>query len=231
MTWGKRLLYVILGICLTITVWVSALEWVTYDVNHYMTQFEKQGWVPQAGMDQENLAHTAEEIIRYLKGEKDDFQTTAVKDGVLQPLYDERERVHMEDVLDLFNQARLLRSLSLAGILLISGWMILKDPRWQHHWLRTLLFTGLANVDLMILLGLLIWLDFTRYFTYFHLLLFDNDLWILDPTRHVLIQLLPETFFINTAIAIGLWAMGTLLALGVAGWILERRLRKGETMS
>lgn len=228
MTWSKRLMYFVIGVCLTATVWVTALEWITYDVNHYMTEFEKQDWVPAAGMDQENLAYTAEEIIRYLKGEKDDFQTVAVKDGELQPLYDERERVHMEDVLFLFDRARLVRNLSLILIVLLTGLLMTRDPRWKNHWLRTLFYTGLGNVDLMILLGLLIWLDFSKYFTYFHLLLFDNDLWILDPQRHVLIQLLPETFFINTAIKIGLLAMGTLLILGLSAWFIERRIRKGD---
>jgi len=228
MTWSERLMYFVIGVCLTATVWVTALEWITYDVNHYMTEFEKQDWVPAAGMDQENLAYTAEEIIRYLKGEKDDFQTVAVKDGELQPLYDERERVHMEDVLFLFDRARLVRNLSLILIVLLTGLLMTRDPRWKNNWLRTLFYTGLGNVDLMILLGLLIWLDFSKYFTYFHLLLFDNDLWILDPQRHVLIQLLPETFFINTAIKIGLLAMGTLLILGLSAWFIERRIRKGD---
>lgn len=226
MSWSNGLKYLIIGICLTVAVWVTAMEWVTYDVDHYMKEFEKQAWVPQAGMDQENLAYTAEEIIRYLKGEKEDFQTIAVRNGIRQPLYDERERTHMEDVLHLFNRARTLRALSIGLIILLGTWLLVRDPKWQRNWLRTLFYTGLANVDLMILLGILIWLDFTKYFTYFHLLLFDNDLWILDPTRHVLIQLLPESFFINTAIKIGSYAMGFLLTLGVGAWLLERRMRK-----
>ena len=226
MSWKKRAIYILMGIFLTITAWVLSLEYVTYDVDHYMTEFEKQNWIPQAGMDQENLEHAAEEIILYLQGEKEDFQTMAVKDGEYQPLYDERERLHMVDVLDLYNTARLLRNISITGFILLLIWVVLKDRKWQNHFLRTLFYTGLANVDMMILLGLLIWLDFTKYFTYFHLLLFDNDLWILDPQRHVLIQLLPETFFINTALKIGLTAMGSLLVVGIIAWQLERMLRR-----
>ncbi len=229
MTWSRRIIWIVIGLCLTIFTWVTALEWVTYDIDHYMTEFEKQGWNPATGMDKENQRLAAEEIIRYLKGEKADFQTMAVKDGEVQELYDQRERVHMEDVLFLFDRVRLIRNASIAVILLLTAWMIARDERWKPHWLRTLFYTGLGNVDLMILLALLIWLDFSKYFTYFHLLLFDNDLWILDPGRHVLIQLLPETFFVNTAVAIGLYAMGSLLLAGLMGWLLERRLKRGET--
>lgn len=228
MKWRLRFIYVVIGICVTLFTWVTALELVTYDVDHYLTEFEKQEWNPATGMDQENQAVAAEEITRYLKGNKNDFQTTAVKDGDFQELYDERERVHMEDVLFLFERARMIRNVSLALTIVLLGYVVARDPRWKKHWLRTLFYTGLANVDMMILLGLLIWLDFSRYFTYFHLLLFDNDLWILDPGRHVLIQLLPETFFINTAIKIGVYAMSALLIVGLTAWVVERRLKKGE---
>lgn len=230
MKWKTRIIYLLMGIFLTVAVWVTALEYVSYDVEHYMTEFEKQDWVPQAGMDRENLKHTAEEIILYLQGEKEDFQTMAVKDGIYQPLYDERERLHMIDVLELYDSARLLRNISIIGLLLLLVWVIYKDKKWKNHVLRTLFFTGLANVDMMILLGLLIWLDFTKYFTYFHLLLFDNDLWILNPQHHVLIQLLPESFFINTAIKIGLYAMGSLLALGIVAWQLEKMLLRYQAI-
>ncbi len=229
MTWRKRAVYLVIVICLTITAWVTALEWITYDVDHYMKEFEKQGWVPAAGMDRMNLAYTAEEIIQYLKGEKDDFQTIAVKDGELQPLYDERERIHMVDVLNLYDRARFLRSMSLVLALLLTGFMVFRDGRWKTHWLRMLTYTGLGNVLLMALLYLLIRLDFTRYFTQFHLLFFDNDLWILDPRRHVLIQMLPESFFMNTAMKIGLAAMGSMTVLGVSACILERKLKGGKT--
>jgi len=230
MAWKKRILYLLMGVFITLSAWVISLEYVTYDVDHYMTEFEKQHWIPQAGMDQENLEYVAEEIILYLQGEKEDFQTIAVKDGERQPLYDEREREHMVDVLDLYNQARLIRNISLIGFFFLLIWVIKRDKHWQSNVLRTFFYTGLANVDLMILLGLLIWLDFTKYFTYFHLLLFDNDLWILDPQRHVLIQLLPETFFINTAVKIGLYAMGSLLIMGIIAWQLERMLRRYQIL-
>ena len=37
----------------------------------------------------------------------------------------------------------------------------------------------------------------------FHHLFFDNDLWILDPAKDNLINLLPEGFFSDTAFRIG----------------------------
>ena len=45
--------------------------------------------------------------------------------------------------------------------------------------------------------------SFDRYFVIFHHLFFDNDLWILDPAKDNLINLLPEGFFSDTAFRIG----------------------------
>lgn len=226
----RKLGYVIIAVSLTLIVWVSALEWVTYDVNHYMNEFEKQQWVPATGLDQVNLSYAATEIIGYLKGEKDHFQTIAVKDGVLQPLYDERELTHMEDVLHLFNLARFLRKISVATMILLTLLAVKWDPLWKKSWLRMVLYAALGNVGALLGLALLIRMDFTKYFTYFHLIFFNNDLWILDPQRHVLIQMLPESFFRNTAIKIGLVAMGSLLVLGVPAGVSAKLLERKQHM-
>lgn len=224
----RRMGYIIMAVSLTMIVWVSALEWVTYDVDHYMSEFEKQNWVPATGLDQVNLSYAATEIIDYLKGEKDHFQTIAVKDGVLQPLYDERELTHMEDVLYLFDLARLLRRVSVVSMILLTLVALKWDPKWKINWLRMAAYAALGNVAALLGLGLLIRVDFTKYFTYFHLLFFDNDLWILDPQRHVLIQMLPETFFRNTAIKIGQTAVGSLLFLGAIAGVSTKLLNRNN---
>jgi integral membrane protein (TIGR01906 family) len=66
-------------------------------------------------------------------------------------------------------------------------------------------------------------LDFDRAFTVFHMLFFPNDLWILDPSVDLLINMVPLGFFIDISIFIG----GLLLCLsgaviGLATWYLKR---------
>ena len=46
--------------------------------------------------------------------------------------------------------------------------------------------------------------DFSKYFVIFHKIFFNNDLWILDPTTDLLINIVPEPFFVDTAARIGL---------------------------
>lgn len=46
--------------------------------------------------------------------------------------------------------------------------------------------------------------DFSRYFVVFHHIFFDNDLWILDPDTDMLINIVPEAFFMDTALRIAI---------------------------
>jgi integral membrane protein (TIGR01906 family) len=42
-------------------------------------------------------------------------------------------------------------------------------------------------------------LDFEGAFTQYHLVFFDNDKWILDPSMHVMIRMVPQEFFETSA--------------------------------
>ncbi|MFQ9799458.1 MAG: DUF1461 domain-containing protein [Clostridia bacterium] len=48
----------------------------------------------------------------------------------------------------------------------------------------------------MAILVILFMKDFNRYFTIFHLLFFDNDLWILNPATDLMINIVAGTLFL-----------------------------------
>ena len=74
----------------------------------------------------------------------------------------------------------------------------------------------------------LIALNFDRAFDIFHHLFFDNDHWILDPRVDLLINMVPQSFFVHIAIFIGLLL---LLASGIiiaaAGIYLGKTTNRG----
>ena len=59
--------------------------------------------------------------------------------------------------------------------------------------------------------------DFHKAFTQFHHVFFTNDLWLLDPKTDLLINILPQGFFMDFAIHMGI-AFAVML---VAGAILS----------
>ena len=58
--------------------------------------------------------------------------------------------------------------------------------------------------------------DFSSAFTFFHEVLFTNDLWLLDAQTDLLVRLLPEQFFIDIAGVIAVRALAYMLAVPLA---------------
>jgi len=75
-------------------------------------------------------------------------------------------------------------------------------------------------------IALLLVSDFNRYFTLFHEIFFNNDLWLLNPATDLMINLVPEQFFFDTAITIGLIFLGGALVMTAAAMLGWMRLRK-----
>ena len=71
--------------------------------------------------------------------------------------------------------------------------------------------------------------DFNAAFIKFHEIFFDNDLWLLDLRTDVLIQMFPEEFFNEMAVAYLTWMLSSLVIpalAALAGLIVTRRREK-----
>lgn len=214
----KRILYVLMGLALSITFLLTAVEMVTFNMNHYMKEYEKHNITTATGMDEENLQHVTGELLSYLRDDREDLVIKATVKGEEREVFGERETLHMVDVKDLFVGGRLVRNLSaflIVGLLIFS---ITQDKLWRKGISKTLMYTAMVNIDLIIILFLLMYFNFTRYFDYFHYIFFDNDLWILDPSKDIMIQMLPEAFFYNTAVKIAVIYIISILIMGITGF-------------
>lgn len=63
------------------------------------------------------------------------------------------------------------------------------------------MLSSVFSLSLIALLLVISLIDFNKCFTYFHLIFFNNDLWILDE-NDILIQMFPEKFFMSIFIRI-----------------------------
>ena len=77
---------------------------------------------------------------------------------------------------------------------------------------------------------ILIWAvaDFNGFWMQFHYLLFDNDLFLLNPNTEILINMVPETFFFDlvTRIIIVFFAIVALITAGL--FAAGKRLRNAS---
>ena len=172
--------------------------------------------------------YVTEEMMAYLRGEREELRVITTVDGVRQDFFNEQDRFHMEEVQGLFLGGMRLRESAavvlvvcvLCLILMKADLLRILSKSWQ-----IILGVLLAAVAV---LGIAVARDFNAVFTLFHEIFFDNDLWIFDPATDYMIRMLPEGLFFDFVIRIGwmfLLGAGILLLLSLAA---KRRWKKEE---
>ncbi len=214
---ARRFLYGIFGLILSLVLLLTSIELVAFDINHYMKEYEKHGVSQATGMDRKNLHTVSSELLSYLRDKRDNLKIEAMVKGERREVFGEREKLHMVDVKDLFLQGRKIRNMGFMAGGLILLFLVFSDKSWKISLGKTLKGILMVNVGLFTILAFLVYFDFRRYFDYFHYIFFDNDLWILNPKTDIMIQMLPQGFFYNTAIKIAGYYIVGIIVLSIIG--------------
>jgi uncharacterized membrane protein len=221
-----------------------SIKAVALDFDFYLGNWVELDIPKSAQMSLDDLKQVGWKLIAYFTGNESTPQLTLTVDGIQRPLYRENEITHLEDVRALFQLGFLLKHvcevLVLLGILLsvlvckyvpggkctVNGKSSKTGKQSSGHLLNTVKsITGksfkTAGVILTIatiLLALPAAFDFTGWWTGFHLLTFQNDLWRLDPDLDWLIKIFPEEFFLSAAKRTALYSLSLsaiYFALGI----------------
>lgn len=196
-----RLAGIIMAFCLMIILFVTSVEAVTYwTPGYFEKEYAKHNVLDNLPpMSMEDLLEVTGQMMDYLKGNRADLHITTTIGGEQREFFNQREIAHMEDVQMLFLKAISIRRICLALSITLLLFMALTKARmrralWPSLCIGTGLFFGAITA-----LALIISTDFTKYFIMFHHIFFTNDLWILDPDTDLLINIVPEGFFMDTA--------------------------------
>ncbi len=213
----------VITLLLPLVILLTTLQVFAFDKDFYIKEFTKYEIPKVTGMNIEDLERVSVKMIQYLKDEEKDLVIEGTVKGELREVFGEREKHHMIDVKNLFQGGYFLRNtgvfLIFIVILLLRRW----TPRYAIEIMKGIFHSSILTFVLMGLLLILMRIDFYKYFTHFHEIFFDNDLWLLDPNTEILIQMLPLEFFIDIATRVILWFVGIMSIMGAATYI---RLRK-----
>ena len=173
---------------------LTALHAVGTDDGLYYRLQTDAGILPETGISDGDLQALDAALAGYLAGDEaaladPDGGVMALEVfGAPQPAFNEREMTHLEDCYGLFALLRKVRGrlIPWAVLLIVGGAYLLRDRR------RTRRVAWLSPLILLVPLGAFaIWaaIDFDGAFTFFHRLLFSNDLWLLYPRTDLLIRI------------------------------------------
>lgn len=205
MKWIHRFLGILCAFCLMIIFLFTAVEAVAYwTPGYFEKEYTKYHVAEDVNMEMKDLLYVTHEMMAFLRGDREDLHVPTIVDGVEREFFNEREIAHMEDVKGLFLSAIALRRACAVITVLSIALLFLLKARVKYVLPRMLCIgAGLFLATAAVLTGI-ISTDFSKYFILFHKIFFSNDLWILDQATDLLINIVPEPFFMDTAARIGI---------------------------
>jgi integral membrane protein (TIGR01906 family) len=148
----------------------------------------------------------------------EDYRTAMTPDAI----------AHLLDVRTVFIAAEIAAAVLLISLVLVC--VVAVRRHGARHLVRPLLIGGAVPLAAAALLGLVVALDFSAFFTWMHSLFFAAGTWTF-PADSLLIRALPTDFWIGCAVVwAACMALFCLIALGV-GMLLATRGRGGAATS
>lgn len=181
--------------------------WVSFEQG----RAQAQAWT---GFDPADLRAVTDSILADLVLGPPAFDVTL--NGV--PVLNERERAHMRDVRNVF--AGFYAAALIAGIVLAGAFVASSSAAARARLWRRLRRAGQVIAVATVVLGVAAIAFFDTAFELFHELFFPPGSFLFNPLTDRLVQLFPETFWVETTTAVGVVIV--VLSLGIT-WLAGRR--------
>lgn len=192
------------GIAMLIILLISAFEIGAYsDFAWYEKTYERYDVLTDLEMEMQDVMQVTEEMMAYLRGNRSDLVVNTIVDGEEREFFNDREKAHMVDVQNLFIGGLWVRRGAILLFILTVVALVLTKADWKRLLPKAFLISMGSFIAITLGLGILFMSDFNKYFTLFHEVFFSNDLWLLNPETDLLIRMLPEGFFLDMVIRIG----------------------------
>ncbi len=227
----KKIFYYLSALLLIIACLLGSVFARALDSDFYVQQYEKNNTMQATGMSIEDLQRASDALLDYMMDETDTIEVTALVNGHERLVFDERETMHMVDVKVLFlNALTAFYACAIVSIIIIAAMLIV--DRLNGLLLLSKAFGRMLIIFVCIItiLGVFFYFNFNVFWTLFHMVLFTNDLWILDASISIMINMFPLNFFFDMCVSILVTfasSLAIIFALLFAGKkVAKKRLNK-----
>ena len=160
-------------------------------------------------------------LIDYIQDKADNLDFEVEINGTSQEFFTPKDKAHMVDVQKLYLNAKTVQMIALA--VLIISLILLKSDKERAFHLYNAYKQLLIFMAIIILASIFyITVDFYAFWTFFHQIIFDNDLWLLSPLESNLIKMVPEQFFNHLVLLITI----SYIFILVITYIVLAKIRK-----
>ena len=225
------LISVVAMMCAVIAALAFSIWAAVYGDSHYgfyKKEYQKYEVTEDLDMNIDHVMYVTEHMMNYLIGKEEKLSVVTTVEGKEQDFFNERDRMHMRDVRNLF-----LGGIKVGGVCLIVAAAILtmfkkREKDWKRLFCRAYSIALGVWLVIGVLLGIAFSIDFTTCFTIFHKLFFTNNLWVFDPETDYMIRMLPEGFFLDMVIRISKVFVAVLVLIWIVLFWGKRNYKKEE---
>ena len=173
------------------------------------------------GFTQEDRMRWSEPSINYLVNAEDISYLSSLAFENGDPIFNERELSHMEDVKAVVTGMRVALAIGMLILLAIS--ILAARGRWQPLLNKAFNRGGWAVIGLIAAILLFVALNFNSLFTWFHQIFFESGTWQFHPSD-TLIRLFPMRFWQDAFIFVGLLS----IVFGLVVILITRHHQVGD---
>lgn len=209
---------------------VTSFQLVLYaDLSFYEKEYAKYNVLEAVNMEMKDVLYVTDEMMDYLIDKREDLVVVTTVGGEEREFFNDREKAHMADVKNLFMGGLMIRRIALALTVISIAISVITKQKVKLIIPRAFeIGTAIFGV-LVLIFGILAYNNFSELFVQFHLLFFDNDLWILNPATDLMINILPEGFFFDTVKAIVLVFITLLVLMLGISIFADMKFRKNNS--
>jgi integral membrane protein TIGR01906 len=173
------------------------------DFEFYRNQYVENDVYSNIAVNEKDLMYVTTQLISYMDGKRGDLSIIVNVAGEEKEFFNQREKDHMVDVRNLVAGGKKLRIMLIGIVALLFILMKALKLPVKNTISKSAVFTISAVTIASCILAYIISRNFTDSFIVLHEILFTNTLWVLDYSTDRLLNMVPEIFFINMAIKIG----------------------------
>ncbi len=182
----------------------SNVRFLASDAGFYRHGFREYHADQVTGVPMQDLDRAAGEIVSYFEDDSSTLRIVVNSGGEETSLFNARETQHMHDVKSLMQVVYRANEVSLAAVISYVACVVLWS---RERSLRALAVEALAGVGVgfavVAVIGGFALAGFDAAWTRFHEIVFNNDLWQLNPATDHLIQMFPEGFWQEATVIVG----------------------------
>ena len=191
--------------------------------------FSRYDAVEATGIDRAQLDRAAREIIRYFRDDEEVLDIRVTVDGAEEPLFNEREVLHMRDVKELMQFTFRVHEIAFAYLVsYVAAVFLWSRERPLRQLAQQALVAGLGTVGLLGVAALSVLIGFDALFRQFHVLSFANDFWQLSLSRDHLVQMYQQGFWFDVTLAVGVLSVATGGLLAGLSYLYVRHARRTQ---